>query len=220
MRGVRFANSLLAGALAVAAFAAAACDSLANSDYVGQPLFTLTGTFDATSTAPASPVGGVALLWQDPVGAGGPGVAASAVPVAISFPATFRVDVPEPPPVVARFTFADSDVAIAEAYVYVVADTLATPLAPAGSDRVHVLVYATGDVAAGTLAADYLGGPIRAGYHLRRFAPVATPATAQAAMIARCVASGAATTACATRRAYQLGAIADDDPLRIAVTPP
>ncbi len=39
-------------------------------------------------------------------------------------------------------------------------------------------------------------------------------------MTARCTASGATATACATRRSYQLGAIADTDSLHIAVTPP
>ena len=197
----------------------AACDSLASRDYVGQPLFTLTGTFAPSTTAPATPAGGVAILWQDANGAGGPGIAASAVPVAIEFPAAFRVDIPEPPPAAARFTFADSSVAIAEGYVYVVADAAATHLVTAGADRSHVVVYATADVAAGTLAADYLGGPITAGYHLRHFAAATTTGTAQAQLLERCVTSGAARKACEARRQYQLAPIADDDPLRIAVSP-
>ena len=192
------------------------CDSLAGKDYVGEPLFTLTGTFATTQTAPDQPVGGLALMWQDPAGAGGPGVAATAVPVAISFPSSFRVDVPTPPPDAAKFAFADSSVQLAEAYVYVVVDPSAPNLQPAGADRTHVLVYASADVAAGTLAADYLGGPISAGYHLRRFT-VATPGAAQQQMIARCTGVPAA---CTARRGYQLAPIDDADPLRIAVSPP
>jgi hypothetical protein len=90
---------------------------------------------------------------------------------------------------------------------------------PRGADRVHALVYVGADVAPGTLAADYLGGPLTAGYHLCRFAP-GTPGTAQAQMIERCVGGGAPRAACTIRRGYQLAPIADDDPLRIAVTPP
>jgi hypothetical protein len=196
------------------------CDSLAGSKYVGEPLFSLTGTFEAGASAPEDPVGGVALLWQDSRTADGPGVAATTVPVAIQFPATFRVDVPTPPPAEARFAFPDTGIELAEAYIYVVADPGATPLEPRGADRVHVLVYASADVAAGTSAADYLGGAITAGYHLRRFAPTGSPGSAQASLIEQCVAGGATRPACTARRAYQLGTIADDDPLRIAVAPP
>ncbi len=198
----------------------AGCDSLASKDYVGEPLFRLTGTFDAAAHAPEDPVGGIALLWQDAFGSGGPGVAPTTVPVAIEFPATFRVDVPLPPPDEVRFMFGDADVELAEAYVYVVADPSALRLDPRGSDRVHVLVYTSGDVPAGTRAADYLGEPLTAGYHLRRFDPVMVPATAQSELIERCVASGASRPACSARRGYQLAPIPDDDPLRIAVAPP
>lgn len=206
----------------VAVLFAAGCDSLANSQYVGQPMFTLVGTFASTAPAkaPQDPVGGVALMWQDSATADGPGVAATTVPVEIAFPATFRIDVPAPPPAAARFSFDDAAVELGEAYVYVVADTAAAQLVPRGSDRAHVLVYASADVAPGTLAADYLGGPISAGYHLRQFAASASPGGAQGALIERCVANGAARTSCSARRGYQLGAIGDDDPLRIVVMPP
>lgn len=197
---------------------AAGCDPLASSDYVGQPLITLTGTFASTTTAPASPVGGVALLWQDSAGPGGPGVAATTVPVSIEFPAAFTVAVPTPPPVAARFVV--DDVELAEAYIYVVSDVGAPRRTTRGTDRTHVLVWASGDVAAGSRAADYLGGAMTAGYHLRRFEPVHAVGPAQAQLIERCVASGAIRSACETRRAYQLHDISDGDPLQIAVSPP
>jgi len=38
-----------------------------------------------------------------------------------------------------------------------------------GADRTHALIYTSADVAAGTLAAMYLGGPVTAGFHLRRY---------------------------------------------------
>jgi hypothetical protein len=196
------------------------CDSLANTDYVGQAMFTLQGTLAAPATSADDPVGGLALMWQDAAGVGGPGVASTSVPVAIEFPSTFRAAVPVPPPDVARFRFADSDVELAEGYVVVVADAAASRPDPRGTERVHVLVYLTADAEAGTLAADYLGGPLTAGYHLRRFAAAPTAGLAQADLIERCVASGAARTACVARRGYRLGPIADDDRLRIAVTAP
>ena len=102
----------------------------------------------------------------------------------------------------------------------VVTDPASSRLEPRGMDRAHVLVYATADVAPGTLAADYLGGPIGAGYHLRQFAPVATTAPAQHGLIERCVAGGSLRAACEVRRGYQLGAIADEEPLSIVMSPP
>ena len=195
------------------------CDALAPSDYVGEPLFTIEGTFATTTNAPEDPLGGVALLWQDPAGADGPGVASTTVPVAIQFPASFRVDIPVPPPDAARFTFDDGDVAIAEAYVFVVESTT-DHVVPRGGERVHVVAWASADVPGGSLAADYLGGPIAAGYHLRTFTPVTTAGTAQRAMIERCVASGATQRACNTRRAYQLATSGDHDRLAITVSPP
>ncbi len=194
----------------------AACDPLANGGYVGEPMFTLVGTL--STTTPDEP-GGVALMWQDTGGAGGPGVAVTTVPVEISFPSTFRVAVPLPPPDAARFAFDDSPVEIAEAYVYVVGDPASPRPIPRGLDRSHALIYATGDVVAGTLAADYLGGPVTAGYHLRKFGGVATPALAQQQMIDRCAVT-APRPACAVRRGYQLRDTPDDDYLRIVVSPP
>src|SRR5262249_42945379 len=109
-----------------------ACDSLAGSDYVGLPLFTLHGTFEITANAPDDALGGIALLWQDSVSAGGPGVVTTTVPVALTFPATFHVDVPVPPPPAVRFGFDDADVQLAEAYLYVVADATAARPTPRG----------------------------------------------------------------------------------------
>ena len=96
---------------------------------------------------------------------------------------------PAPPPVAARFASTTSS--SAEAYIYVVGDVGAPRRTTRGTDRTHVLVWASRDVGAGTRAADYLGGPLTAGYHLRRFEPVAGVGQAQAQLIERCVASGA-----------------------------
>ena len=197
----------------------AGCDSLAAGDYVGEPLFTLQGTFATTANAPDDPLGGVALLWQDTRSADGPGVATTVVPVAIQFPASFRVDIPVPPPEAAKFTFPDSDVQIAEAYVFVV-ETSGAKVTPRGGERIHAVVWASADVTAGSQAADYLGEAVGAGYHLRRFTPVTTAGTGQRTLIERCVADGGARHGCEARRAYQLAAVSDRDRLAITVAPP
>ena len=203
----------------VSVLALAACDSLADNEFVGEPLITLAGSFVVTpgASAPADPIGGVALLWQDARGAGGPGAAVMALPVAVEFPAAFRVAVPTPPPDAARFQL--DNIELAEAYVYVVTDATAPRPQPRGSDRVHALVWATTDVADGSLAADYLGGAVAAGYHLRQFTASTTPGAAQQQMIARCTGAGEPAAACTARRAYQLAPIADNDPLLVDVLP-
>jgi len=194
-----------------------ACDALADRHYVGEPLITLEGTFAPTSVAPQD-VGGIALLWQDAEGAGGPGKAIMSVPVSIEFPAAFAVEVPSPPPDAVMFAF-DDNLPLAECYVYVVADGDALQLL--GADRTHALVYATYDVADGTAAAAYLGGPMSAGFHLRRFAATTVPSPQQAALIDRCTAGGATVDACTARHLYQLSQpVAEDEPLRIVLWPP
>jgi hypothetical protein len=194
----------------------AGCDSLADGDYVGEPMFELDATLVTTSKEP-TPASGIALAWQDPGGAGGPGVAMTIVPVQTELPATVKIVVPLPPPLAARFAFDDADVELAEAFVLLVDDGTPRPMSH-GIVRDRVVVFATGDVAAGTQAAEYLGGPVRAGYHLRKLVN-ATPGTAQQVMIDRCVASGAAPRACETRRSYQLVPVEDAAPVRIVVTP-
>lgn len=195
--------------------ALAGCDPLADSDYVGRPLITVHGTFAQTG-APGSPLGGVALLWQDANGPGGPGIAVTTVPVALEFPASFELSVPTPPPPAARFSV--DDVQLAEAFVYVVGDLGDPRKTTRGTDRTHVLVWASGDVVDGSRAADYLGGAMAAGYHLRTFRPTHDVGLAQQTLIDRCVQSGALRPACVTRRAYQLRPADDAESLRMMVS--
>lgn len=192
--------------------AVASCDPLASTDYVGEPMFTLAGTL----SSPDDRVGGVALLWQDPHGAGGPGIATTAVPVALEFPAAFRVSIPTPPPAVARFEI--DNIELAEAYVHAIVDPAAARPEPRGLARTHVLVFASSDVPAGSGAAAYLGGPLAAGYHLRAYVATETP-RAQQSLIDRCVFAGWSRRACEVRRAYDLAPAADDASLIIEVMP-
>ncbi|HUS27390.1 MAG TPA: hypothetical protein VMZ53_02745 [Kofleriaceae bacterium] len=202
-----------------------ACDPLADGDYVGDPMFTLQGTL-VTTTKQSSTAGGVLIAWQDPGGAGGPGVATTPVSVETELPATVKLSVPLPPPPVVRFAFDDSDVELAEGFIVLVDETAGPRPVSQGIARDRVVVFATADVAEGTQAADYLGGPITAGYHLRRLVQAGPSAAAaphvsaaQQLMIDRCVASGASLAACTARRSYQLAAVDDTDLVRIVVRP-
>ena len=83
-----------------------------------------------------------------------------------------------------------------------------------GLDPTHVLIYSAGDVAGGS-AADYLGGDVTPGYHLRLFTTTPTPGAAQRELIERCVANTGDRVACEARRAYRLDPIPDATALRI-----
>jgi hypothetical protein len=211
---VTFQNHVMRSLGWVAVACVAGCDALAGDNYVGTPLISLSGSFASPGTGPGASLGGVALEWQDPATPNGPGIAVTVLPVAIAFPDAFRVDVPTPPPQPARFAL--GGIELAEAYVDLVADASVPRPQPCGRDRGHALVYASEDVPAGSLAADYLGGPVAAGYHLRSYAATTTPGAAQQQMIARCTDWGAAA-ACQTQRAYQLGTANDTDPLVIDI---
>ena len=120
-----------------------------------------------------------------------------------------------PPPAAAQFSF-EVGIDVAEAYVFVVENTGSDHVTPLGGERTHAVVWASADVPSGSLAADYLGGPVAAGYHLRTFVPIGTVGAAQAQMIARCVGDKRA---CEVRRAYQLSVSGDRDRLSITVSP-
>jgi hypothetical protein len=196
-----------------------ACDPLVDDTYTGQPLFALRGTLPE-DTRPHEASNGLALLWQDPATAGGPGVAAAALPFALDALSSFTAAIPVKPPAAAWFAFDDGGPRLGEAYLHVVSH-LPVTLSDfdLGLDPVHVIIYADGDTAGGQ-AADYLGGEVSAGYHLRRFTPTGEPGAAQRALIARCVANTGDADGCAVRRAYRLEPIPDDSALRIVLRGP
>jgi hypothetical protein len=186
------------------AVAASACDPLVDVGYTGRPLFTLEGTL-AEPMRPHAVAAKLALLWQDPRTAGGPGVDAG----------SFTAEVPAQPPAAAWFGFDDGGPRLGEAYLHVVTHVpVAMTEFDLGSDPMHVLVYAERDVTGGA-ASDYLGGDVVAGYHLRRFTVTADVGAAQRELIARCVANTGDATACEARRAYRLDAVDDATALRI-----
>lgn len=202
--------------LAACVLATIGCDPLADNTYVGEPMITLEGTFSETSQ-PIDVDGKLALLWQDARTAGGPGAEVTVVPFVIGSLGAFTTPIPVPPPVGAMFGFDDGGPELGEAYVHIVTHVpITTSDFDLGSDPVHALVFAQHDVAGGD-AADYLGGAVTAGYHLRRFTPTATPGPAQRQLIERCVANTGDRVACEARRAYQLDAADDRAALRIVL---
>jgi hypothetical protein len=202
--------------LALAGLAVIGCTPLADQSYAGEALFAMAGTFSATR-APIEVDARLALLWQDAETAGGPGIATTPIPFTVGAFGVFRAEVVAVPGERARFTFAADGPVLAEAYLHVV---LANPVAPTdqdlGVEAAHVVIHADRDVDGGD-AADYLGGPVAAGYHLRRFTTTDQPGAAQRALIDRCVARTGDRPACTAGRAYQLGAVDDAEPLRITL---
>jgi hypothetical protein len=193
---------------------ASGCEPLVDVTYTGQPLFTLSGTL-SSAMRPYDVGAELALLWQDPRTAGGPGVAAFALPFELGALGSFTANVPAQPPSAAWFAFDDGGPRLGEAYLHVVTELpISTSEFDLGLDPTHVLIYAAADVAGGS-AADYLGGDLAAGYHLRRFTSTATPGTAQRELIERCVANTHDRVACAARRGYRLDPVDDATALRI-----
>ena len=186
---------------------ASACDAYTDASYAGEPLLAVNGMF--VSVQGTSLRGDMALLWQTTsyVGVGSP----TRVPYSIEFPASFTIELIEPPPsaVVMQFDAA-GEPEFAEGYVFVVpAAGDPGPAQTLGTDYEHAIVYAGSDVAAGTLAADYLGAPMSAGYHLMSWI-AGDPKPTQKMLIDRCIAEAAAagiadsTARCTALRRYSL----------------
>jgi hypothetical protein len=190
------------------------CEPLVDATYTGRPLFQLSGTLSA-ATRPYQVDARLALLWQDARTAGGPGVATVAIPCEFGALGAVSAEVPAQPPDAAWFAFDDGGPRLGEAYIHVVTHVpITTSDVDLGLDPMHALIYAEADVAGGA-AADYLGGDVTAGYHLRRFSLTATPGAAQRQLIERCVASTGDRVSCEARRGYRLDPVDDATPLHI-----
>ena len=201
---------------AACALLAVGCSPLADDTFVGQPLITLHGQFTNDDT-PIEVANEIGLLWQDPGGTIGPGFAVTPLPYVTSL-GTFKTSVPIEPPPNTYETFADHGPGIAEAYIHVV---VAAPIENTqydlGQDQTHVLIYAKEDVDDGD-AADYLGGPVPAGYHLRTFTATTMPGEAQQQLIEHCIDDTGDIASCTARREYQLGPAFDGALLDVMVT--
>jgi hypothetical protein len=200
----------------VVVLAAIGCQPLADLTYEGEAMFTLEGTL-SESNRPLQVDAKLALLWQDPLGAGGPGLHVTPIPFRIGSLGAFTASVPIRPEPAVRCRFDDGGPELAEAYFHMVtAVPLATSRADLGVDLHHVLIFAESDVTGGD-AADYLGGPVSAGSHLRQFTVASTPGPAQRQLIERCVVATDDRAVCEVRRGYQLQPVDDGTPLTITL---
>jgi hypothetical protein len=165
-------------ALAVLPFA---CDSQADSSYLGEPLITLPGYVASAGAAPLE----AAMLWQrGPPPTANDQELATRAPVRTGFPASFTLHLYQPPPAAARRTLAPGEVTYARANAGAVPYGIAagavgglgaaTPNSNGayGIDPNHWVVYLAADVPAGSLTEWWLSAALKAGFHLMRVTAV------------------------------------------------
>lgn len=179
--------------LALASLALLACDAQVDGDYAGEPLVRLHGT--AIGFAPADVADGAAVHWNPQRGPDLSAGPTTALPMEAVPPSGLSVLVLGEPPPDAYFAFDAPSPRIAEGTLLLTHDD-----ARVGNTIDTVLVYVDGAVAAGSLAADYLGGTPAAGFHLYYVQATVEPGAAQAYLATRC--GGGA--ACSDPRRYRL----------------
>lgn len=198
--------------------ALAACDAQVDADYPGEPIAEVSGSVQS----PGDPLDAeVALLWWSPVGT----ALRSPARVTGAFPSGFQLQVFEPPPAAALAARAAAVAVVARrepaasALCALPAPTAGEPAvaiadiaavdpttgAVRGLERHHVFVYAAQDVPADAPLARALGGPLRAGYQLRRIEPTAARAAVECSR-------------CGTRGHWQLTAADEGARLRIEMS--
>jgi hypothetical protein len=156
----------------VAVVATAACDPQATTDYAGEPMAQVRGVMSSRVTD--VPDGLVPFIsWE---GLGGP-----AVDVVVRFPSSFTIDLYQPPhdealsdlpamsdrPGEVRLGFGSI-----ELWPALIEEEQRYPL---GVAERHMLLYADGDMAEGTLGAAYIGAVLTAGYHVVKVIPAEHP---------------------------------------------
>jgi hypothetical protein len=125
----------------------------------------------------------------------------TALPLEAAPPPALVVPVVALPPDAASFGFDGEPARIAEGTLY-----LTRGGAIVGMAIDFALIYVDGDVAPGSLAADYLGDVVAPGFHLCEVRPTASLTPAQAYFAMRC----GSTSACTEPRLYRLVPLADD----------
>ncbi len=154
-----------------------ACDPQADGEYQGEALFELSGTVtNDREEAPDSAE--VTLVWE--VTSGSPDtVVAEGVPVTGEFPASFHLELLEPPSEDSLNDYSyngANEARIGVAYITVLAaDVSAEELDDddlLGIAESQLLVYVDRDVQEGTFSAELLGGTLSKGYHLMGVDPV------------------------------------------------
>ena len=184
--------------LAAALLLLAACDAQVDGSFGGDPYVRLRGVavaFDADVT-----IDGAMVRWTLQSGAQLDAGPTTPLPLEWAPPALV-VPVVSLPPDGAMFGFAGEPARIAEGTLFVThGDRIV------GEALDVALVYSDGDVAAGGLAANYLGGAVAPGFHLRDVRPTANLTPAQADLALRC----GDTEACEQPRLYRLVPVEDD----------
>jgi hypothetical protein len=185
--------------LALASLAVLACDAQVDADYAGEPLVRLHGT--AIGFAPTDVADGAAVRWTTQRGSDLTAGPMTALPMEAAPPSGLSVLVLGAPPPDAYFAFDAPSPQIAEGALFLTHDG-----ALVGITIDAVLVYVDGEVAAGSLAADYLGGTPAAGFHLYYVQATEDLGAAQAYLAMRCGGGDA----CRDPRRYRLELASDD----------
>jgi hypothetical protein len=184
--------------LATALVLLAACDAQVDGSYAGDALVRLRGVavgFPADAT-----IDGAAVRWTAQTGAQLDAGPMQPLPLDLA-PSAVIVPIVARPPADAMFGFAGEPARIAEGTLM-----LTDGDAIVGVAIDFALVYVDGDVAAGSLGADYLGGTAAPGFHLCDVRATARLTDAQAYLAAQC----GGTAACIDPRLYRLEPMPDD----------
>jgi hypothetical protein len=201
----------------IAALACAACGTLVDAEYAGEPVVRLRGVASGPRLSRETTAGVKgAILWQS-LGPSGL-VDFTRLPLELEFPA-FWIDILSLPHDDAALQLEPGAPTIAEAYLHIVRpDTGGLPRADdfLATDYEHVLVYVAGPCAPGTMTASYLGAPLDRGFHVMVRAPVDPLPAPQQVLVEQCVARAGDTppdrarAACTALHHYQLAPAPDD----------
>ncbi|HEV7554216.1 MAG TPA: hypothetical protein VGO00_02110 [Kofleriaceae bacterium] len=184
--------------LAFAALVLAACDAQVDGTYAGEPLVVLHGSAIGFSSGEVTD--GAAIRWNTQVGSDLTAGPTDPLPLATRPPSDLTIGIVADPSDDVRFGF-DDGTHIAEGTLFLTD----------GDERVGeaiamALVYVTGEIAPGSLAAGYLGGMPAPGYHLCDVRATAELTDAQAYFAAKCGSDDA----CRQSRLYRLAVTSDD----------
>jgi len=184
---------------ALVVMALAACDAQVAADYPGEPVARVHGT--AVGFSPDDVADGAGVRWNTQQGADLTAGPVTPLPLEATPPSGITVLVLAAPPEEAYLVFADGSPRIAEGALYL---TRGDALAGVTIDT--ALVFVEGEVAPGSMAAQYLAGAPAPGFHLYDARATAVLSAPQAYFAMLCGGGDA----CTQPRLYQLVPTADD----------
>jgi hypothetical protein len=185
--------------LALAVMAVAACDAQVDGGYPGEPVARVHGT--AVGFSPEDIADGAGVRWNTQQGADLTAGPVTPLPLESRPPSSITVLVLAAPSDDAYFSFGDDSPRVAEGSLFLTHDD-----ATVGVTIDSALVFVDGDVAPGSLAAEYLGGTPAAGFHLYDERATAELSAPQAYFAMLCGGGEA----CERPRLYQLVPTAHD----------